>query len=127
MTNINHCAKTLRRMQPHREDLSMNASSTEKLQQLEAEYRKRIEAIDRDLSQPAEADFAEQVTQKENTDVLRSLKLEAEIEHRRVQAALDRAAKGHYGECTRCGEAVEAARLEAMPQAENCVRCANAA
>lgn len=105
----------------------MSTAHTQKLQQLELEYRQRIAAIERDLSQPAEADFAEQVTQRENEDVLRSLKLEAEIEHRRVQAALDRAARGHYGECTRCGEAVEPARLDAMPQAENCVRCANAA
>lgn len=105
----------------------MSTGNTEKLQQLELEYRQRIEAIDRDLGQKAEADSAEQVTQRENDDVLRSLKLEAEIEHRRVQAALDRMATGHYGECTRCGEAVEAARLAAMPQAENCVRCANAA
>ena len=62
-------------MSQHSTDKSQQ---TEKLQQLEAEYRKRIEAI-------------------------------------------------NYGECTRCGEPVEPARLEAMPQAENCVRCANAA
>ena len=111
-------------MSQHSTDKSQQ---TEKLHQLEAEYRKRIEAIDHDLSQKAEADFAEQATQQENADVLRSLKLEAEIEHRRVQAALARADKGNYGECTRCGEPVEPARLEAMPQAENCVRCANAA
>lgn len=105
----------------------MSLKDTEKLQQLEAEYRQRVEAVDRDLSQKAEADFAEQATQQENADVLRSLKLEAEIEHRRVQAALERVHKGTYGECTRCGEPVEPARLDAMPQAENCVRCANAA
>ncbi len=105
----------------------MSVNPTDKLQQLEAEYRHRIEAINRDLSQKAEADFAEQATQQENADVLRSLKLEAEIEHRLVQSALARAASGHYGECVRCGEAVEPARLEALPQAENCVRCANAA
>lgn len=110
----------------------MNTPSTanlnqEKLQQLEVEYRNRIEAVSRDLSRQPEADSAELVTQRENDDVLRSLKLEAEIEHRRVQAALDRVATGHYGECTRCGETVEPARLDAMPQAENCVRCANAA
>ena len=101
----------------------MNAGNTEKLQQLELEYRQRIEAIDRDLGQKAEADSAEQVTQRENDDVLRSLKLEAEIEHRRVMAALDRLSSGNSGVCTRCGEAVEAPRLAAMPQAECCVRC----
>ncbi len=108
----------------------MSSTANAKLQQLESEYRKRIEAISRDLShreQPVEADFAEQVTQRENEDVLRSLKLEAEIEHRRVQAALDRLANGHYGACTRCGESIEAARLDAMPQAENCMRCTAAA
>ena len=105
----------------------MSLNSTEKLQELEIEYRKRIEAIERDLSQKAEPDFAEQATQQENADVLRSLKLEAEIEHRRVQAAIGRVEQGRYGECTRCGEPVEPARLEAIPQAENCVRCANAA
>jgi RNA polymerase-binding transcription factor DksA len=105
----------------------MTIDHTGKLQQLELEYRQRITAIERDLSQKAEADSAEQVTQRENDDVLRSLKLEAEIEHRRVLAALDRSNKGSYGACTRCGETVEAARLDAMPQAESCVRCANAA
>jgi DnaK suppressor protein len=104
----------------------MSINATAKLQQLESEYRMRIEAISRDLSQKAEADSAEQVTQRENDDVLRSLKLEAEIEHRRVQAALDRAASGHYGECTRCGEQIETGRLEAMPQAESCVSCTKA-
>ena len=103
---------------------------TARLQALELEYRKRIEAIDRDLShrdEPVEADFAEQVTQRENEDVLRSLKLEAEIEHKRVVAALERASRGQYGECTRCGEDIDPARLDVMPQAENCIRCANAA
>lgn len=105
-------------------------TSTDRLQQLEQEYRKRIEAINRDLGhrdQAVEADFAEQVTQRENEDVLRSLKLEAEIEHRRVQAALERTAQGKYGECIQCGERVESARLDAIPQAENCVRCTQAA
>lgn len=102
----------------------MHTRQTEKLKQLELEYRNRIEAISRDLAGAVEQDFAEQATQRENEDVLRSLKLEAEIEHRRVQAALTRAAQGTYGECARCGEAVETARLEAIPQAENCVKCA---
>lgn len=100
-----------------------STDNTATLQSLEREYRQRIEAIDRDLARTAEADSAEQVTQRENDDVLRSLKLEAEIEHRRVLAALERAAKGTYGACTRCGDAVETARLAAIPQAECCVRC----
>lgn len=104
----------------------MTTHHTDKLQQLETEYRHRIEAISRDLAKAVEPDFAEQATQRENEDVLRSLKLEAEIEHKRVLAALDRLTRGKYGECTRCGENIEPARLTAIPQAENCMQCTNA-
>ena len=35
-----------------------------------------------------------------------------------------RLAEGRYGECLCCGEAIEAARLAALPVAEYCLRCA---
>jgi DnaK suppressor protein len=60
-----------------------------------------------------------------------------EIEER-VQAVLDAAASarvaelddairriddGTYGSCTRCGDAIGAERLEALPQVRYCIRC----
>lgn len=43
---------------------------------------------------------------------------------RAVNAALERMDKGVYGYCTRCGKAIPQPRLEAIPEAELCLKCA---
>ena len=75
---------------------------------------------------PLSADFAEQVTQRENDDVLGAISDSARFELAQVDAALKRLAAGRYGTCTGCGEAIEAPRLAAVPHAERCCRCAAA-
>lgn len=40
-----------------------------------------------------------------------------------VEGALERFSKGAYGLCEKCGEAIDPARLEALPYATLCVRC----
>lgn len=40
--------------------------------------------------------------------------------------ALARMASGHYGWCGACGEAISAARLDAMPEARLCIQCQDA-
>jgi acetoin utilization protein AcuB len=53
-----------------------------------------------------------------------------ELAVRRLAAldrALDRAAQGHLGECTRCGGAIPLTRLRAMPGTTVCIACARAA
>lgn len=40
-----------------------------------------------------------------------------------VRAALERMDEGSYGQCTDCGEAVGAQRLQAQPQAQRCIAC----
>lgn len=42
-----------------------------------------------------------------------------------VDAALHRLDLGTYGRCERCGAAIGALRLHAMPAARLCVRCIN--
>jgi RNA polymerase-binding transcription factor DksA len=42
-----------------------------------------------------------------------------------VEAALGRIATGTYGTCIRCGLAINAARLTAMPEAAMCASCAS--
>ncbi len=42
----------------------------------------------------------------------------AEVEH-----ALKKLADGTYGRCDNCGQAIDPARLEALPQANLCLRC----
>ncbi len=41
-----------------------------------------------------------------------------------VEAALARLEAGTFGKCTRCGKAIAAERLEALPWAEHCIDCA---
>lgn len=43
-----------------------------------------------------------------------------------VEAALARLDAGTYGICESCGEPIDADRLEAVPTARTCIRCANA-
>jgi RNA polymerase-binding protein DksA len=41
----------------------------------------------------------------------------------RITAALERVDEGTYGVCERCGEEIQAARLDAIPEAELCRDC----
>lgn len=41
-----------------------------------------------------------------------------------VKGALERIKKGQYGKCQSCGKKISAKRLEALPEAETCLKCA---
>jgi len=43
-----------------------------------------------------------------------------------LSAALRRLHEGHYGICERCGDAIEPARLNALPEATTCRACQEA-
>ena len=45
---------------------------------------------------------------------------EADKAKRETLTSMDR---GEYGVCTRCGNAIDFARLKAIPHAELCIRC----
>lgn len=105
----------------------MNATARATLLQMKTEYERRIAGIRQDLEHknaPVEADFAEQVTQRENDDVLTGLQVEAQGELAKVNAALARLESGAYGACVKCGADIASARLAALPQAELCQECA---
>lgn len=50
----------------------------------------------------------------------------AELELKRITAALARIRDGSYGECLECGEVIAEKRLEANPTVTLCIRCAAA-
>jgi len=94
----------------------------------ELESRSRAVAADlRRENEPLAADFADQVTQRENDDVLGALGESASAEVAAISLALRRLANGEYEVCARCGGVIESARLMAVPCATLCVRCAGAA
>ena len=95
------------------------------LKELENILVNRLDGVMHDLSSTHSADSAEQVTERENEDVLRNLREETRMELQQVRAALKRLEAGEYGVCASCGEAISPARLAALPYATLCIKCAN--
>lgn len=92
-----------------------------------AELARRAQLTDADLRHegaPLSADFAEQVTERENEDVLRGIGLSARTVLQSVNFALARLDRGEYFDCARCGRPIEPGRLEALPETSFCSRCA---
>ncbi len=91
------------------------------------ELRQRASEASADLrheADPLSADFAEQVTQRENDDVLGAISHSAQEELQQVEAALRRLASGRYSTCAVCGEDIEPERLDAVPYTDRCRSCA---
>lgn len=59
-------------------------------------------------------------------EVARTLLVSEENLLNEVNAALDRLAQGTFGQCEQCGRAISRERLEAIPYARTCIRCARA-
>ena len=96
----------------------------DKLLTQRAELVRRVGAIKADFAGGKSADFSEQTTESENDEVLHSLRHEAETEIRQINRALEKIESGDYGVCEQCGDAIPAGRLEAIPEATLCTRCA---
>ncbi len=84
----------------------------------------RLSGVEAELDQPADADSEERATEREGDEVLESLGNAGLLEIRMIQAALGRIADGTFGECVACGEPISEERLNAVPHAARCKRCA---
>ncbi len=107
--------------------MSANQKTIEKLQTLRNELTSRIKAIDADIhhkKEPVEKDFAEQVTQRENDEVLSAIDEEAQQTVLLIDAALARIKEGNYGICASCGIDIPDERLSALPYVTTCIDCA---
>ncbi len=101
--------------------------NTVQLIRLRKELKNRVDAIDADIhhkKEPVEKDFAEQVTQRENDEVLFAIDEEAQQTIHLIDAALARIKDGSYGTCASCGEEIPVERLEALPYVTTCISCA---
>jgi RNA polymerase-binding transcription factor DksA len=109
-------------------DTTMTVDTKAIREQLEADLQMliaRVETIDNRLRQPGEQDWEEQATQRENDEVLESLDKQAVHEIDQIRQALSRIDHGQYGKCLKCGGAIARERLNALPYATNCFKCAN--
>jgi RNA polymerase-binding transcription factor DksA len=95
--------------------------------QLEAKLRQlmaRAEQIDDDLRETPNEDWEEQALDLENDEVLASMGNLALKEMEQIRYALHQIDAGSYGRCSRCGAAIPPERLEALPYATRCTKCA---
>ena len=95
----------------------------EKKQELE----ERLERTGKHLykrDEPYSADFAEQVVEVESNQVIEQLDGEGKAELASVNSALSKLESGNYGACEKCHEDIGEQRLQAVPYAEFCIRCA---
>ncbi len=108
--------------------MASHQATIDQLEKLRKELTHRIEAIDSDVhhkKEPVEKDFAEQVTQRENDEVLSAIDEEAQLTVQQIDAALGRIKNGMYGICVKCGERIPEKRLAALPYLTTCIDCAD--
>ena len=84
----------------------------------------RLSHIKEDVTQAHSSDSAEQAQERENDEVVDAIANETRASIRVIRAALERMADGTYGACEVCGESIDEARLEVIPEATCGVACA---
>jgi len=104
----------------------MYKDKKEELKKLEAELGKRLESLNKDLSKTHSSDSGEQAVERENDEVIESLRDETQSELAQVKQALQRIEKGEYGVCASCGAEINPKRLDIMPYTTLCIKCAEA-
>ena len=95
-----------------------------KLQTRLQELTNRAETIDDDLSVEADDDWDEEAVESAGDEVLEEVGEMALEEIAQIKQALSQIEEGKYGECIRCGGPIAKARLEALPHATKCMKCA---
>ena len=76
------------------------------------------------LEAPPNPDAEDRATEREGDEVLEGLGSSGLAELRQIDAALGRIEDGSYGECVNCGEPIPEKRLEIVPHAPRCAKCA---
>jgi RNA polymerase-binding transcription factor DksA len=90
------------------------------------ELTSRLRAIQTDFERPHNPDDDDRAMERNNDEVLEELGEAGQTELAAVDAALDRLADGTYGNCVKCGSAIDRARLDAVPHTLFCQDCARA-
>ncbi|MEQ8733594.1 MAG: TraR/DksA family transcriptional regulator [Rhodospirillaceae bacterium] len=91
-----------------------------------AELYERAEDIDADLSEPPDANWSENAVESENDEVLEGVGALTMAEIQQIKQALAKIENGTYGICVKCDEKIAIKRLEALPYATTCIKCAAA-
>lgn len=90
-----------------------------------AELTAKVREIRHDLREPADPDFEERASEREEDEVLEGLENSHLVEIDQISAAIARIDEGNYGECATCGEPISKGRLSSLPYALQCIECAS--
>lgn len=97
---------------------------------LNAQRQELVERVDRtskhlyQRDHPVSPNFAEQSAEMEGQELMYTLDREGKEEIRKISKALARLDSGDYGMCVNCGEDISVQRLEALPDTDVCIECA---
>jgi RNA polymerase-binding protein DksA len=69
------------------------------------------------------ADEIDEIQANENREISFATRERLVERANRLSAALERLNDGEYGICAECAERISPARLHAVPEVQNCVRC----
>lgn len=75
---------------------------------------------------PEVTDFKDAAAGESQAEVEQAQAAQADTELGQIRAALARLAKGTYGRCTDCGEAIDLRRLMSLPATSFCTGCQQA-
>jgi RNA polymerase-binding transcription factor DksA len=90
----------------------------------QAELEARLLDIEGQLDEPASRDDDDRATEREADEVLETMGQASQKEIRAIEAALARMADGEYGFCVQCGDRISEERLDVVPWAPLCRKCA---
>lgn len=88
------------------------------------ELTRETREIDAELHEPGNPDFEERAVEIEGEEILEGLGKVALDEIAQIKSALTRIELGTYGTCVNCGDTISEARLNAVPYAARCMKCA---
>ena len=86
--------------------------------------RKRTDKVEASLHRERDQDSQERALEAENDEVLEHLDASGLKEIEAIEQALQRIASGTFGICVACREKIAPARLDALPFARTCIKCA---
>ena len=84
----------------------------------------RAKVIEDDLRHPLDADSSEQAVDLADDEALAGVDEVLRREIADIRQALLRIERGEYGSCASCGEDIAEGRLEVLPTATLCIKCA---
>ena len=96
---------------------------TEQLNTQRDRTRDKLADLQHELSIQVDDDTEEQVSDLMERELVLSRIQDLEDQLQTIEHALQRVAQGTYGICENCGQTIDPARLEIMPETTLCIRC----